>query len=154
MSTVEVSTEGSQQRELLGHPIGLSICFLTEMWERFSYYGMRALLIFYLTEHFLFSAGDANLIYGTYIGLAYLLPILGGLFADRYLGSRKAVTYGALLLVAGHISLAFEGPSATIIDGAVVRNDGYLNIFYLSLALIITGVGFLKANISTIVGGL
>ena len=154
MSDTIVSTEGSQERELMGHPIGLAICFLTEMWERFSYYGMRALLIFYLTEHFLYSAGEAGLIYGAYIGLAYLLPILGGLFADRYLGSRKAVTYGALLLVAGHLSLAFEGPTATIIDGAVVRNDGYLSIFYLSLALIITGVGFLKANISTIVGAL
>ncbi len=154
MSDTVVSTEGSQQRELLGHPIGLSICFLTEMWERFSYYGMRALLIFYLTEHFLFPAGEANLIYGTYIGLAYLLPILGGYFADRYLGSRKAVTYGALLLVAGHLSLAFEGPPAEVIDGAVVRSGMHLNIFYLSLALIITGVGFLKANISTIVGAL
>lgn len=154
MTDTVVSTDGSQEREFLGHPIGLVICFLTEMWERFSYYGMRALLIFYLTEHFLFSAGDANLIYGTYIGLAYLLPILGGLFADRYLGSRKAVTYGALLLVAGHISLAFEGPSAFISDGAIVRDETYVSIFYLSLALIITGVGFLKANISTIVGAL
>ena len=154
MTETVVSTEGSQERELLGHPIGLAICFLTEMWERFSYYGMRAILIFYLTEHFLFSAGDATLIFGTYIGLAYLLPILGGLFADRYLGSRKAVTYGALLLVAGHLSLAFEGPTATIVNGAVERSEDHVSIFYFSLALIITGVGFLKANISTIVGAL
>lgn len=154
MTDTVVSTEGSQQREFLGHPIGLAICFLTEMWERFSYYGMRAILILYLTQHFLFSSGEASLIYGAYIGLAYLLPILGGYFADRYLGSRKAVTYGALLLVAGHISLAFEGPTATIVDGVAVREDFYVSIFYLSLALIITGVGFLKANISTIVGAL
>lgn len=154
MTDTVVSTEGSQQREFLGHPIGLSICFLTEMWERFSFYGMRALLVLYLTKHFLFNAGEANLIYGAYLGMTYLLPILGGYFADRYLGSRKAVVYGGLLLVLGHISLAFEGPTAQLIDGAVVRNDNYLSIFYLSLALIITGVGFLKANISTVVGAL
>ncbi|WP_262694302.1 peptide MFS transporter [Kordiimonas aquimaris] len=154
MSDAVVSTEGSQERELLGHPIGLSICFLTEMWERFSFYGMRAILVLYLTKHFLFNAGEANLIYGAYLGMTYLLPILGGYFADRYLGSRKAVVYGGLLLVLGHISLAFEGPTAQLIDGVVVRNENYLSIFYLSLALIITGVGFLKANISTVVGSL
>ncbi len=154
MSTVEVSTEGSQQRELLGHPIGLSICFLTEMWERFSYYGMRALLILFLTKHFLFSAGEASLIYGAYTGLVYMLPVVGGYLADRYLGSRKAVTYGAILLVAGHISLAFEGPQAILNGDAVERSELHVSIFFLSLALIITGVGFLKANISTIVGAL
>lgn len=154
MSTVEVSTEGSQQRELLGHPIGLSICFLTEMWERFSYYGMRALLILFLTKHFLFSAGEASLIYGAYTGLVYMLPVVGGYLADRYLGSRKAVTYGAILLVAGHISLAFEGPQAILSGDVVERSELHVSIFFLSLALIITGVGFLKANISTIVGAL
>ncbi len=154
MTDTVVSTEGSQQREFLGHPIGLAICFLTEMWERFSFYGMRALLVLYLTKHFLFNAGEANLIYGAYLGMTYLLPILGGYFADRYLGSRKAVVYGGLLLVLGHISLAFEGPTAQLINGEVVRNESYLSIFYLSLALIITGVGFLKANISTVVGAL
>lgn len=154
MTETVVSTEGSQEREFLGHPIGLSICFLTEMWERFSFYGMRALLVLYLTKHFLFNAGEANLIYGAYLGMTYLLPILGGYFADRYLGQRKAVVYGGLLLVIGHISLAFEGPTAEIINGSVVRSEGYLSIFYLSLALIITGVGFLKANISTVVGAL
>ncbi len=154
MTDTVVSTEGSQQREFLGHPIGLSICFLTEMWERFSFYGMRALLVLYLTKHFLFNAGEANLIYGAYLGMTYLLPILGGYFADRYLGSRKAVVYGGLLLVIGHISLAFEGPTAELINGAVVRSENHLSIFYLSLALIITGVGFLKANISTVVGAL
>ncbi len=154
MTDTVVSTEGSQQREFLGHPIGLSICFLTEMWERFSFYGMRALLVLYLTKHFLFNAGEANLIYGAYLGMTYLLPILGGYFADQYLGSRKAVVYGGLLLVLGHISLAFEGPTAQLINGEVVRNENYLSIFYLSLALIITGVGFLKANISTVVGAL
>lgn len=154
MSDAVVSTEGSQEREFMGHPVGLRICFLTEMWERFSFYGMRALLVLYLTKHFLFNAGEANLIYGAYLGMTYLLPILGGYFADRYLGQRKAVVYGGLLLVIGHISLAFEGPTAELINGSVSRSEGYLSIFYLSLALIITGVGFLKANISTIVGAL
>ena len=144
----------TQERQFLGHPIGLTICFLTEMWERFSYYGMRALLILFLTKHFLFSAGEASLIYGAYTGLVYVLPVVGGWFADNYLGSRKAVTYGAILLVLGHLSLAFEGPQAVMNAGAVDRDPFYVNIFFLSLALIITGVGFLKANISTIVGAL
>ena len=154
MSNVTVSTEGSQEREFLGHPIGLTICFLTEMWERFSYYGMRALLILFLTKHFLYSAGEASLIYGAYTGLVYMLPVVGGYLADRYLGSRKAVTYGALLLVAGHLSLAFEGPQAIMNGDIVERSELHTSIFFLSLALIITGVGFLKANISTIVGAL
>lgn len=154
MTETVVSTEGSQEREFLGHPIGLSICFLTEMWERFSFYGMRALLILYLTKHFLFSTGEASLIYAAYTGLIYMLPILGGYFADRYLGSRKAVVYGGLLLVIGHFSLAFEGPPAEIVAGAVARSEEYVSIFFMSLAFIVTGVGFLKANISTVVGAL
>ncbi len=138
-----------------GHPKGLYVLFMTEMWERFSYYGMRALLIFYLTQHFLFADKKAFLIYGAYTSLVYLTPVIGGILADRYLGSKKAVTFGAILLVLGHFGMAFEGPSA-IADGAgsIERNEFYLQIFYLSLALIITGVGFLKANISTIVGAL
>ncbi|TNE39466.1 MAG: MFS transporter [Alphaproteobacteria bacterium] len=127
---------------------------MAEMWERFSYYGMRALLILYLTKHFLFADGKAALIYGSYTALVYLLPVLGGALADRYLGSRKAVTYGAILLVLGHFGMAFEGPPA-IVDGVeVVRSETHLQIFYLSLALIIGGVAFLKANMSTIVGAL
>lgn len=145
---------GSQARTFMGHPIGLPVLFFTEMWERFSFYGMRGLLILYLTEHFMFSAPKASLIFGAYIALTYFLPVLGGYFADRYLGSRKAVVFGGLLLVAGHSMLAFEGPPASIVDGNVVRSDLHVSIFYFSLALIITGVGFLKANISTIVGSL
>lgn len=152
--TADNPRAGSQEREFLGHPIGLTICFLTEMWERFSYYGMRTLLILFLTKHFLFPAGEASLIYGAYTGLVYVLPVVGGWLADKYLGSRKAVTYGALLLVAGHLTLAFEGPPAIIDGEAVVRSEFHLTIFFLALALIITGVGFLKANISTIVGAL
>lgn len=137
-----------------GHPKGLYYCFLTEMWERFSYYGMRALLIFYLTQHFLFSDSNAFLIYGAYTSLVFMVPVIGGALADKYLGMGKAVTLGAILLVLGHFGMAFEGPAAQVVDGEVVRNPFFTQIFYLSLALIIAGVGFLKPNISTIVGEL
>lgn len=144
--------------EFLGHPKGLVVCFFTEMWERFSYYGMRALLIFYLTQHFLFSDEVAAGIYAAYISLVYITPVLGGVVADRYLGARRAVVLGAILLIAGHTGMAFEGSPAveTMVNGALVveRDPFYLQIFYFSLALIIMGVGFLKANISTLVGSL
>ncbi len=86
----------------LGHPKGLYVLFFTELWERFSIYGMRALLILYLTKHFLFGEEKAYFIYGAYGSLVYLMPVIGGLLADRYLGARKAVTFGAILLVLGH----------------------------------------------------
>jgi POT family proton-dependent oligopeptide transporter len=188
------------------------------MWERFSYYGMRGLLILYLTQHFLFSDERSTVLYGAYTALVYVMTIIGGVLADRYLGSRKAVTFGAILLVLGHLGMAIEGSGSRQImsfNGAEYQltldgrggdanqivialdqpgqpssrisfNDGgsamlvaepaalglpaainvseytlrtetqslYLNILYLSLALIITGVGFLKANISTMVGDL
>ncbi|MBL8269273.1 peptide MFS transporter [Steroidobacter sp.] len=139
------------------HPRGLYVCFATELWERFSYYGMRALLIFYLMQHFLFSEGESYLIYGTYTALVYMTPVLGGAIADRYLGARKAVTLGAILLVIGHLGIAVEGPPATQIGtaaGAVARDAVSLQIFYTSLAFIIVGVGFLKTNASTLVGAL
>ncbi|MBT5187792.1 MAG: peptide MFS transporter [Kordiimonadaceae bacterium] len=145
---------GSQKRNFMGHPIGLPICFLTEMWERFSYYGMRALLILYLTKYHLFSSGKASMIYGAFVGLVYMLPIIGGYLSDRYLGNRKAVTFGAILLVLGHGLMAYHGSAAYMEEGVVVRDEFALNIFFLALALIITGVGFLKANITTVVGAL
>ena len=150
MSVVSVAKD-----EFWGHPRGLIVLFFTEMWERFSYYGMRALLVLYLTQHMLFGDKHATLIYGSYGALVYAMPILGGILADRYLGNRKAVAFGALLLVCGHFGMAFEGPKAIIgVDGVVHRSALYSQIFYLSLAFIIVGVGFLKANISTIVGKL
>lgn len=152
--TTEDLYAGSQKRTLLGHPVGLGICFLTEMWERFSYYGMRTILVLYLVKYHLYSAGEASMIYGAYAGLVYMMPIIGGYMADRYLGSRKAVTYGAILLVAGHSLMAAHGPAAFMDGDTLVRSDFYISIFFLALALIITGVGFLKANISTIVGAL
>ncbi|MEZ5939379.1 MAG: peptide MFS transporter [Hyphomonadaceae bacterium] len=204
----------ADRRTILGHPRGLVILFFAEMWERFSYYGMRGLLIIYLTQHFLFSDARSSLMYGAYVSLVYVMSILGGILADRYLGQRKAVTFGAILLVLGHFGMAFEGggsreimtlngqeyeltlqgrggdatplivsdsgqsaysfnegatqmivadPAAVGLPAAIdttayqtriVRESLYINILYLSLALIIAGVGFLKANISSVVGDL
>ena len=200
---------------LRDHPRGLFILFFAEMWERFSYYGMRGLLVFYLTQQFLFDDKFANGTFGSYATLVYLLPLVGGVLADRYLGARKAVAFGALLLVAGHTMMAVEGPPAHQVltwqgaryefqvtgrgsERAVkleVAGRGYdfannaagdlqikglgpnaalpsilpkgayklseegrspvfVGVLYLALALIIMGVGFLKANISSLVGKL
>ena len=203
-----------------GHPKGLAILFFTEMWERFSYYGMRGLLVLYLTQHFLFSDEKSSIMYGAYTALVYVMTIIGGTLADRYLGQRKAVTFGAILLCIGHFGMAFEGSGSkeyVVTNGAeiemqhegrgdnrmlfmdydgaerrvtfdletgdmqvletadrqrdatapvyatiaksdfttrVVQQELYTNILFLSLAFIIAGVGYLKANISTIVGAL
>ena len=149
MTTVEHSG-----KTIFGHPRGLVICFLTEMWERFSFYGMKFLLVLYLTKYHLFSDAQGLDVLGAYAGLVYALPVIGGMLADRYLGMRKAVLFGGILLVFGHLGLAFEGDQAVMIDGVASRDDFALSIFYFSLALIIVGVGFLKPNISTIVGKL
>lgn len=110
MAEVQSSdTLSGSRKEFFGHPRGLVICFLTEMWERFSYYGMRGLLLLYLVQHFLFTDGEANLIYGGYIALVYIMSMVGGVLSDKYLGQRKAVTFGAILLVLGHFGMAFEG---------------------------------------------
>ncbi|WP_242417206.1 peptide MFS transporter [Sphingomonas panni] len=143
----------SKGEEFAGHPKGLYVLFFAEMWERFSYYGMRALLIFYLTKHWLFGDGQANLIYGAYTSLVYIMPVLGGYLADRYLGQRKAVLFGALVLTAGHILMAFEGQTG-VTDPLLKQADPAINIFWAALACIIVGSGFLKANISVIVGQL
>ncbi|HKR87817.1 MAG TPA: oligopeptide:H+ symporter [Phenylobacterium sp.] len=201
--------------QLRQHPRGLAILFFAEMWERFSYYGMRGLLIFFLTQQFLMDDRQASAGYGAYTALVYLMPLIGGVLADRLLGTRKAVAFGALLLVAGHTAMAFEGRPAVqeltwrgakyefvaqgraedrivrlkvgeglydyapTADGGLavkglpaaaplppvlpkgafslsVRDDNpvFKDIMYLALALIIMGVGFLKANISSIVGQL
>ncbi len=214
MSEMSSSGAPAGEKTILGHPRGLVVLFFTEMWERFSYYGMRALLVIYLTQHFLFSDERSSVMYGAYTALVYIMTIIGGSLADRYLGSRKAVTFGAILLVLGHFGMAFEGSGSkeimtyngaeyqitldgrggdanqiivsdqgtsqisfnegatamVIADPAAVglpaeisrdayttrveKEDLYVYILYLSLALIIAGVGYLKANISTIVGSL
>ena len=133
------------QKELWGHPVGLYILFFTEMWERFSYYGMRALLTLYLVEKTTadnpglgWLDSQSIMLYGWYTMLVYVMSIPGGMIADKVLGQKKAVLYGALTLVAGHGILAVDEMWA----------------FYTGLALIILGVGLLKPNISTMVGGL
>ena len=136
------------------HPRGLVVCFLTEMWERFSFYGMKALLFFYVTKHHLFSDAEAYLLLGTYGGLAYALPVLGGLVADRWLGTRFAVVLGGLLLAAGHAAMSWEGAAASLSADGRVQDQAALQVFYLALALIVTGVGLLKPAISTLVGQL
>jgi len=135
-----------REPEFAGHPKGLYMLFFAEMWERFSYYGMRAILIFYLTQHWLFSDGKSNVIYGAYTALVYVTPVLGGYLADRYIGPRKAVIFGGVLLAIGHGMMAIEG-----IGG---QNDPTINVFWAALAFIIVGTGFLKANISVMVGQL
>ena len=140
--------------DFLGHPKGVFVCFFTEMWERFSFYGMKALLLLYLLKHHRFSDDMGYDLIGAYGGLVYAVPVIGGLIADRWLGMRKAVVLGGVLLCLGHFGMAFEGADARVMDGVVVRDAGALQVFYLSLALIIMGVGFLKPNISTIVGKL
>ncbi|MDG6079356.1 MFS transporter [Erythrobacter litoralis] len=134
------------QPEVVGHPKGLFLLFLAEMWERFSYYGMRALLIFYLVQHWLFTDSEASIIYGAYTALVYITPVVGGYLADQFIGQRKAVLFGAVLLTFGHFFMAFEGNGG--------QGDATINVFWLALALIIVGSGFLKANISVIVGQL
>lgn len=153
MNTTNAATPGN--KTFLGHPVGLYILFFTEMWERFSFYGMKALLIFYLTKYHLFNDTGGNLLIGSYAALVYAMPVLGGFLADKYLGFRKAVTFGAILLVLGHAGMAYEGhPATTNAAGEIVRDEFALQTFYFSLALIVMGVGFLKANISSIVGAL
>ncbi len=144
----------ADSRTVLGHPRGLFVLFFAEMWERFSFYGMRALLIFYLTQHLLFGDSDAAGIYASYGALVYLMPLIGGVIADRYLGFRKAVIFGAVLLCIGHFGMAIEGDAARVTATGVERDTASLQIFYASLAFIIIGVGFLKPSISSIVGAL
>ncbi|NJX16202.1 peptide MFS transporter [Tamlana crocina] len=139
------NTTGIKQKELFGHPVGLYVLFFTEMWERFSYYGMRAILVLYLVAQAQgenpglgWSNGEALALYGWYTMLVYVASIPGGWIADKFLGQKKSVLYGGILLVAGHTILAIEEMWA----------------FYSGLGLIIAGVGMLKPNISTMVGGL
>jgi len=135
-----------KEPEFAGHPKGLYMLFFAEMWERFSYYGMRAILVFYLAQHWMYSEGKSNLILGAYASLVYITPVLGGYLADRWLGQRKAVLFGGVLLAVGHSLMAVEGTGG--------QDDPTINIFWAALAFIIVGSGFLKANISVMVGQL
>ncbi len=150
------------EKTILGHPLGLFVLFFTEMWERFSYYGMRALLVLYMTQHLIESAHSghpvlgfgflqafleslygplatqplASQIYGLYTGLVYFTPFFGGMIADLFWGQRKAVVVGGLLMAAGHFLMAIE------------------SLFLVALSFLIIGNGFFKPNISTQVGRL
>src|SRR4051795_2864895 len=137
--------DGLDERDygFFGHPRGLSTLFFTEMWERFSYYGMRAFLILYMTA----AAGAGGLglktataaaIYGTYTSTVYLVSLPGGWIADRLIGQRRAVLYGGILIAAGHFSMAVQS----------------LTTFYIGLTLIVIGTGFVKGNAAVIVGAL
>jgi len=203
--------------QMRDHPKGLFVCFFIEMWERFSFYGMRGLLIYYLTKQFLFTDGQASSQYAAYMTLIYLLPLIGGLVADRWIGTRRAAIFGGVLLVLGHFGMAFEGkpaeqtltyqghsydfvrhgmeepklkigdavyayhsdghdglaieglpapntPNAPPVPAALAKGTYTIekhvvtswaeDAFFLSVSLIILGVGFLKPNVSTIVGQL
>ena len=123
-------------RNAARQPAGLQLLFFTEMWERFSYYGMRALLVLYLVNAVGFSRADALQIYAIYTGLVWLSPLLGGIIADRWLGYRKAILIGGIVMAAGHFTMAFPG------------------MLNLGLGLIIFGNGFFKANIASLLGTL
>ena len=138
-----MATTSAQDRAFFGHPRGLSTLFFTEMWERFSYYGMRALLLLYMTAPLSagglgFDAAQGGAIYGLYTSMVYLATLPGGWIADRLIGPRRAVLYGGLVIAAGHFSMAASS----------------LAMFYLGLFLIVIGTGLLKGNVSVIVGKL
>ena len=119
-----------------GHPKGLYLLFCVEMWERFSYYGMRALIVLYMVQNLMYSTQKAGNIYGLYTGLVYLTPLIGGYLADRYFGQRKCISTGAILMICGLLLLAF-GPKS---------------LFLVSLCLMIIANGFFKSNISSLLG--
>ncbi len=178
-SVTATADDFSHDAELWGHPKGLYVCFGTELWERFSFYGMKYLLLLYLTKYHLFTDSMGLDVLGSYAGLVYALPLIGGMIADRYLGMRKSVLFGGVMLSLGHILMAVEGHKAmfyaagtrlvedlTLASGQVLsagtvlteaithRDTAALDVFYFALALIVMGVGYLKPNISTIVGKL
>jgi len=133
------SIDFDKQGKILGHPAGLFMLFFAEMWERFSYYGMRSLLLYYMIKGFLsYEDNEAYAVYGAYTGLVYATPFIGGMLADKLLGARHAVILGGALMAAGHLLMGLE----------------HSTFFFVALALLIVGNGFFKPNISTIVGSL
>ena len=133
-----MTAANGKQRTFFGHPLGLYILFFTEMWERFSYYGMRALLMLYMVNYFKWSQKEASTTYKIYTSFVYITPIIGGYLADRFLGNKIAVIIGALLMAVGHFLMAFEE----------------YPIFLSALIFLIVGNGFFKPNMSTQVGRL
>jgi proton-dependent oligopeptide transporter, POT family len=136
-----------EQQAQKGHPKGLYVLFATEFWERFSYYGMRAIFILFMTKYLFFAKGNASTIYGTYTGLVYLTPLIGGYVADRYWGNRKSIFVGGLLMALGQFLLFF--------CASLPQTSGSSQIFlWAGLGFLIFGNGFFKPNISTMVGQL
>jgi POT family proton-dependent oligopeptide transporter len=140
---VSTTTSETGGRTFFGHPLPLATLFGTELWERFSYYGMRAILVLYLTASLAngglgWSESDANALYGVYVGMVYLAALPGGWIADRLLGARRSVLYGGIVIACGHYTLAIPNTAT----------------FFLGLLLIVLGTGLLKPNISTMVGSL
>jgi POT family proton-dependent oligopeptide transporter len=146
-------------RTILGHPPGLFLLFAVEMWERFSYYGMRGLLVLYLIAATTgdatgfnpgrgWSRADASTLYGWYTGLAYLFPILGGIIADKLIGTHRSMLVGGLLITIGHVVLAVSG------FGALAENALGMSVFIAGLALIVLGTGHFKPSVSVMVGQL
>ncbi len=141
MQGTENETQDFFKSKVLGHPSGLFVLFFTEMWERFSYYGMRALLVLFLISAFGLGGWDwprenALALYGTYTALVYITPILGGFIADKYMGYRRAVVVGALIMTLGHASMAIETHSIFL---------------YIGIGLLIVGNGFFKPNMTSII---
>src|SRR4051812_12178745 len=128
----------NDERRFFGHPRGLATLFFTEMWERFSYYGMRGFLILYMTKALGFTDKHAGLAYGNYVSSVWLTPIIGGFIADRWLGQYRSVLLGGMIIALGLSTLASPP----------------LPFFYAGLTLIVIGTGLLKPNISALVGGL
>jgi POT family proton-dependent oligopeptide transporter len=140
---------------LFGHPAGLFTLFFAEMWERFSFYGMRALLILYMTKGFLgYGDTDAYAVYGAYTALVYLTPFFGGFLADRLLGQRRAVIFGGILMALGQLLMVMNWNFSITIGGHSILLIERHTAFFTALALLICGNGFFKPNISTIVGSL
>lgn len=131
-----------------GHPKGLYLLFATEMWERFSYYGMRAIFILFMTKALYMSSADASNIYGSYTGLVYLTPLLGGYISDRYWGNRRSILVGGILMAIGQFLMFFSGSAIT--DGG--QSASAISMMWAGLTFLIIGNGFFKPNISTMVG--
>lgn len=133
-----------------GHPKGLYLLFATEMWERFSYYGMRAIFILFMTKALYMSSADASNIYGSFTGLVYLTPLLGGYISDRYWGNRRSILVGGILMAIGQFLMFFSG--SAVVDGA--QSPSAITMMWAGLTFLIIGNGFFKPNISTMVGQL
>lgn len=133
-----------------GHPRGLYLLFFTEMWERFSYYGMRAIFVLYMTKALLLSAASASNIYGSFTGLVYLTPLLGGYISDKFWGNRRSIFVGGILMAIGQFCLFFSG--GLVIPGQASQSA--VAMMWVGLTLLIIGNGFFKPNISTMVGQL